>query len=481
MANSQQSVTFAEIDRVRITKVQALLACIALFALVSLGVSSISEKQSAGERSKVLSNVETPAGSIIFTQRETLVYATRLALWSNGGTTRRDVQIARALLGQRLAVIDSSGKSMGERANAAYWRALKKSDDLVAASPTGILPETLHHDLNKVLLPVIDDIVEQARTLVVSYQRSVDMDMKLHAEDMAKHDAFNLSLLYLFIVSGGLFLFLVARTNFKNYRAIRRHVMKERRELERVRDQVTQLQNLDEAKNALISNVNHELRTPLTSILGYIELLQRENAEQYNPEQRLYLEVLERNSLILLKLVESLLSLSKFDSAAGELPNEPVSIREVLDNACFTLKPAMERSKIKLTITLSDDLYVKGDQAQLSQVFINLLANAIKFSSENSEVSISGKYSANEKEHIVIKITDQGIGMSESEIPHIFERFYRGEKPTQRDYEGTGLGLAIVDQVIRHHNGEIKVDSQVGQGSIFTVTLPTFRKGTIHG
>jgi hypothetical protein len=102
-----------------ITRVQSLLGLIAVIALLALGISSIAESQSAAERSKVLSNIESPAASIIFTQRETLVYATKLALWSNGGTTRRNVQIARNLLAQRLAVVDTSGRSMGSRANAA--------------------------------------------------------------------------------------------------------------------------------------------------------------------------------------------------------------------------------------------------------------------------------------------------------------------------------------------------------------------------
>ena len=98
---------------------QSLLGVIAVIALIALGISSIAESQSASERSKVLSDIESPAASIIFTQRETLVYATKLALWSNGGTTRRNVQIARNLLAQRLAVVDTSGLSMGSRANAA--------------------------------------------------------------------------------------------------------------------------------------------------------------------------------------------------------------------------------------------------------------------------------------------------------------------------------------------------------------------------
>jgi signal transduction histidine kinase len=474
-------MTFAGVDRVRITKIQALLGIIAIASLASLGISTFIESRTAGDRTHLLSNLETPAASIIFTQRETLVYSTRLALWSNGGTTRRDVQIARALLGQRLAVVDSSGKSMGERANASYWRALKKSDDLVAAAPPGILPESMHRELNKELIPVIDAIVEQARTLVVSYQREVDREMKMHAEDMVRRDALNLTLLYLFILSGALFLFLNARTNFKNYRSIKTHVEREQQELERVRNQVAQLQDLDEAKNALISNVNHELRTPLTSIMGYIELLQRENPENQSPEHRLHLEVLQRNSLILLNLVESLLSLSKFDSGAGRLPNEPVSINEVIDSALFALKPAFEKSRMSAEVIASEDLYVRGDQSQLSQVFINLIANSIKFSPEGSRIVLSIRHADDTHSSASISITDQGIGIAPENIAFIFDRFYRVEQEENGEYDGTGLGLAIVDQVIRHHRGTIAVNSELGKGSTFIVTLPLFNEGGRNG
>jgi signal transduction histidine kinase len=367
---------------------------------------------------------------------------------------------------------------MGQRANAAYWRALKKSDDLVAAAPQGVLPEEMHRALNTELIPVIDEIVEQARTLVVSYQREVDLEMKMHAEDMVRRDALNLSLLYLFIFTGALFLFLNARTNFKNYRTVKADVEREQRELERVRSQVAKLQDLDEAKNALISNVNHELRTPLTSIMGYIELLQRENPEQQSAEHRLHLEVLQRNSLILLNLVESLLSLSKFDSAAGKLPDEPVSLKEVADSALFTLKPALEKARITSTLEVKDDIYVRGDQAQLNQVLINLIANSIKFSSSGSSISLS---ISEDSKKAIIKIEDSGIGISEADLPHIFNRFYRGSNSEGDQYQGTGLGLAIVQQVIEHHLGVIEVESEVGMGSLFTITLPLFNTGGFNG
>lgn len=458
-------------QRMKVSKSQYLFASIALIALLLLGISSIFEARSAGDRTQLLSNMETPAASIIFTQRETLVYSTRLALWSNGGTTRRNVQIARALLAQRLAVVDSSGKSMGSRANKRYWSALNKADAIVAASPMGKLPEELHPQVNIVLLPVIDSIVEEARNLVVSYQRSVDQEMKNLAEETARRDAFNLSLLYLFILSGGLFLTLNVRANLRRYRTIRGQIESEQRELEQVRSQVAQLQSLDAAKNALISNVNHELRTPLTSIMGYIELLQSENPESQSAEHRLHLEVLQRNSLILLNLVESLLSLSKFDSGAGRLPDEPVSLLQVADSAIFTLKPALEQAGITATLIVENEVVVRGDLAQLNQVLINLIANSIKFSSEASEIKVR---ITQEQTSAVIAVEDSGIGIHARDIPHLFERFYRGSNVDGTIHQGTGLGLAIVEQVVQHHHGEITVNSTVGIGTTFTISLPLF-------
>lgn len=464
--------------KLKISKGQYLLAAAAIIALVALGISSVIESRDAGNRTQLLSNAESPAASIIFTQRETLVYSTRLALWSNGGTTRRDVQIARALLAQRLAVVDTSGKNMGSRANAAYWRALKKADEIVAAAPMGILPEKFHSKINSQLLPVIDAIVEEARNLVVSYQQSVDQEMRVANAAIARRDSLNLGLLYLFIICGGLFLFFNTRMNYRNYREIRLQIEREQLELEQLRGQLIELQDLDTAKNALISNVNHELRTPLTSIMGYIELMQRDNPDGHSEEHQNHLEVLQRNSEILLSLVESLLSLSKFDSAAGKLPNEPVSVGEIIEDALFTLRPSIEKMGIEISTSLDGELFVRGDRAQLNQVLINLLANAIKFSPSNSLIDIRVHHLNGVAE---ISICDPGIGISKEDLPHVFQRFYRGKNSVGGNFEGTGLGLAIVDQVIRHHNGKIQVTSEINNGSTFTLILPLFNNGEDNG
>ncbi len=452
-----------------------------MISLVTLGFSSITELRSADQRSRILSDIETPAASIIFTQRETLVYATKLALWSNGGTPRRNVQIARNLLAQRLSVVDSSGRTMGSRADKGYWDALNKSDAIVSAAPMGVLPENLHQEINRALLPVIDQILEQARNLVVSYQRSVDQEMVNLAKETAERDSFNLLLLYIVFISSGFFLVLNVRSNFLNYRMARAVIEEEQIRLERTiqelksaQNRVTQLEDLDSAKNALISTVNHELRTPLTSIIGYIDLLHRDREKLTSAEYKTYLEVLERNAQVLLSLVESMLSLSKFDSAEGKLSRDSVDLFEVIDNALFTMKPAIEKAEISLAFKSDSRPFVRGDSGQLSQVFINLIANAVKFSSHQSAITVllTSISSPGAGDFAEVTIRDSGIGIPADDIPRIFTRFFRAKNVDSGKYQGTGLGLSIVERAIAHHGGRIKVDSELGRGTTFTVELP---------
>jgi len=462
--------------------VQSLLGLVAVIALIALGISSIAESRSTDERSKVLSDIESPAASIIFTQRETLVYATKLALWSNGGTTRRNVQIARNLLAQRLAVVDTSGRSMGSRANAEYWGAIRRADQIVERSPMGILPENMHPATNIDLLPVIDEILAEARNLVVSYQRSVDDELQTLTRENAQRDSFNLGLLYLFILTGGLFLILNLRSNFRRYLNAQQAISDERARLESAQARVAQLQDLDAAKSALISTVNHELRTPLTSIIGYVELMQQDENLAKSPEAKLYLEVLERNSQILLTLVESMLSLSKFDSEVGRLPEKPVPLGETIESAIFVLKPAFEAADISIKLDLVNDVVVQGDAGQLTQLFINLISNSIKFSAQGKAVDISLAVIddvANQKARV--SITDYGIGIPESDIPLLFTRFFRAGNVNSGSHPGTGLGLAIVKQIIDHHDGSIQVQSELGKGSTFVIEIPIMQGAPING
>jgi signal transduction histidine kinase len=482
MSQGRSPEQLRSIARFQITKPQYLLFAIAFTSIVCLGLSSLLQSNNAIRESTVLSDVETPAASIIFTQRETLVYATRLAQWSNGGTSRRNVQIARNILAQRLAVIDTSGRSMGSRAKAPYWKALRESDAIVASTQPGILPESIHMEISERISPIIDEILAQSRELIVSYQRSVDKAMVDSAKNAAERNRLNLLLLYIFIVTGGLFLFLNARTNFKNYRIAREVIKSEQERLEetiselhRTQATVEELQNLNEAKNAFISTINHELRTPLTSIIGYIDLLREMPQNSKDEDISKYLEVLDRNAQILLHLVESILSLSRIDSTASETTRDTVDLNQVIDNVIFLMQPATEKSGHHLTFTADGEKVVQGDSGQLSQVFVNLLGNAIKFSPVASNIEIELTTVEREGRHYArTKIKDHGIGIPEDDLKRLFTRFFRAKNADSGQYPGTGLGLVIVQEVVNRHDGKIEIESVLGEGTTFSVDIPLY-------
>jgi signal transduction histidine kinase len=481
MDSAKRSQELRSIARFQITKIQWVIASLALLSIISLGISSLIQSNSTVKQSAMLSNVETPAASIIFTQRETLVYATRLAQWSNGGTTRRAVQIARSLLAQRLAVVDMSGRSMGSRAQKSYWDALRKSDEIVAKAPIGILPESIHDEFNREISPIIDEILAEARKLVVSYQRSIDNESKKSAEENAKRDQISLILFYLSLFFGGLFLLLNVLTNFKNYRTAGRYLIEEQERLDKIiqeldvaKSTVTELQKLSDSKNAFIATVNHELRTPLTSIIGYIDIIREEEASRNSDYLNQYLNTLDRNAQILLNLVESMLTLSKIDGDKARIIQERVWINEVIDNAIFTMKPQANNSSVTIQLDADDEFYVEGDGGQLLQVFINLIGNAVKFSPKGSliKILINAHINADGLELVRITLEDHGIGIPAEDIEHLFTRFFRANNAVSDHFQGTGLGLSIVSQVLERHQGQISLTSVEGEGTTFTVDLP---------
>lgn len=470
-------------SRFHVTKFQYFIFAIACSSILALGFFSFTQSSSTIEKAKVLSAVETPAASIIFTQRETLVYATRLAQWSNGGTTRRTVQIARNILAQRLAVIDTSGRSMGERAQAPYWKALNAADKIVAAAPPGILPEVTHSEINRKISPIIDEILTQSRALVVSYQRTVDSELVKNAKRTADQDRRNLILFFIFIVTGTLFLLLNARTNFRNLRLAREKIEEEQLQLDRTlndlraaENAVVELQDLNESKNAFISTVNHELRTPLTSIIGYIDLLKELKEENPSADLSQYLEILDRNAQILLHVVESILSISKIDSNKGRKATEKIQINQIIDNAIFIMAPAIEKSAQQITFGADEELFVEGDPGQLNQVFINLIGNANKFSPHGSsiEVSLSSTTVKGGYEYAKIMVRDHGIGIPQEDIENLTTRFFRAKNTESGQYPGTGLGLAIVQQILDLHGGELVIESTLGEGTKITVLIPLY-------
>lgn len=241
---------------------------------------------------------------------------------------------------------------------------------------------------------------------------------------------------------------------------------------------VQELEALNDAKNDFISNVNHELRTPLTSIIGYIDLLKDHPENALGPQAAKFLATLDQNALVLLGIVESMLSISTLDSTQNLPVFHEVDLLKVIQNSIFVLEQTATARNIRLILTANEEsaYVVSGDAGQLSQVLINLISNAIKFSDLNSEVGISivRIHDLGTPKSIRISISDRGIGIPAEDIAKLFTRFFRGQNAVAGQVPGTGLGLAIVKSIVEFHQGDVKVESSLGKGTTILVELPIF-------
>jgi signal transduction histidine kinase len=225
-----------------------------------------------------------------------------------------------------------------------------------------------------------------------------------------------------------------------------------------------ELGQLEEMKNEFISNISHELKTPLTSIKGFAVTAMdvfEENRELYE-----YLNIIDGEADRLSHLVDELLDFSKMELGKIKLTFDEVDISCLIRETVAVLKPIAENNGVNLICEKNNDnLVVYGDKNRLKQVLVNLIDNAIKVCESGKSVKVV----LEAKERAIIKVEDEGHGISESEMKHIFDKFYRGKNSR---YSGTGLGLAIAKKIIEEHGGTITVESEENKGTVFTVTLP---------
>lgn len=227
------------------------------------------------------------------------------------------------------------------------------------------------------------------------------------------------------------------------------------------------LREIDELKTRFLSTVSHELRTPLTSISGYLQLLDQGVVGELTPEQLKYVHVAQRNGERLASLIDDLLMLSRFDAGRIDLKSEPVDLAEQLRNLREEMQPVADKGDSRLQLETPDDLVVDGDARRLQQSFANLVSNAIKFNRPGGEVRV--RASARNGEAIV-EVSDDGVGIPPAELERIGERFFRASTTT--NMPGTGLGLAITREIVERHGGRLEIESEVGKGSSFRITLP---------
>lgn len=231
---------------------------------------------------------------------------------------------------------------------------------------------------------------------------------------------------------------------------------------------VTELEHLEQVRKDFVANVSHEIRTPLASIIGYSDTL-LDGALEAAGRNRKFVEVIRSNAVRLNAMAADLLILSEIEAGVNPGQAERVAVRGVIESALRTVEPEARSGGVNITTGILQDVSVFGHRLRLEQAVLNLVANAVKFNRPGGEVRIS--VIAGETGHAQIEIADTGIGIPSQDLPRIFERFYRVDMDRSRATGGTGLGLSIVKHIVEGMDGRVKVESELGKGSIFTITL----------
>ena len=234
---------------------------------------------------------------------------------------------------------------------------------------------------------------------------------------------------------------------------------------------ITKQEKLEHSRRDFVANVSHELRTPLTTIKSYSETL----ADMPDVDRELqvrFLDVIASESDRMARIISDLLTLSELDENQTYIkPPEPIDIRKMLESIVERMGLTAKKKNQTLTYhPINDVPIISGDHDSLERVIINIVSNALKYTREGGSIEV---YSSKVYTDICIKVVDNGIGIPEDKLPHIFDRFYRVDKARSRDTGGTGLGLAIAKQALESaFNGKIKISSEFHKGTEVTITIP---------
>ena len=236
-----------------------------------------------------------------------------------------------------------------------------------------------------------------------------------------------------------------------------------------IEDKSRQLEAANKHKSDFLARVSHDLRTPLNSIIGFTRIVLR-RLEGHMPDlQKENLKKVLISAEHLLDLINTLLDLAKIDAGKMEAVAETFRVEDVINMTTSTVEPLLKDGRVRIVRDIPADLPpLKTDREKLKQILFNLLSNAAKFT-DQGEIKVSA---ARENGHLKLAVADSGIGMTPAALEHIFDEFQQAEKTTASKYGGTGLGLAIVKKFVTLMGGNIVVESEVGMGSKFTITLP---------
>ncbi|MCX6043636.1 MAG: HAMP domain-containing sensor histidine kinase, partial [Chloroflexi bacterium] len=233
------------------------------------------------------------------------------------------------------------------------------------------------------------------------------------------------------------------------------------------------LQKLDDMKSAFLLNVSHELRNPVTSIKFNLDLLQREliRTDAQSLKSARYMTTLTKHVDLLAHIIEDMLSLLRLEREKDNVTFSSIDLNQIIETTLADYHPRIDAAALKLTYLPTANLpRVHAEPTWLAQMFVYLLNNAILYNTPAGHIRVSTHY--NGQGQIGLQIEDTGIGIAAEELEHIFERFYRGALVNESAISGTGLGLSIVKEIVHLHHGQIEVESQLNQGSLFCIWLP---------
>jgi signal transduction histidine kinase len=226
---------------------------------------------------------------------------------------------------------------------------------------------------------------------------------------------------------------------------------------------IEEIKNNDRLRRDLIANISHDLRSPLASVQGYLETIMIKEEKLSHKERGEYLEIVHKNIQRLSRLVDDLLELSKLDANQIKPKPENFSISELTQDVVLKFKPQAEKQHITIHSDLPTGIpIVEGDIGMIERALSNLLDNALIYTPEKGTVTVELE---DKEKRVSVKVSDNGKGIAPEDLPHVFDRFYRGDK--SRSTEGTGLGLAITKKIIEAHQGKIEVQSHLNRGTTF--------------
>lgn len=255
----------------------------------------------------------------------------------------------------------------------------------------------------------------------------------------------------------------IAIAKSKLYESLRRTIESQQRRLEN-------LEKVNHLKSEYVSHVSHELRTPLTSIKAYMETLLNNIEDLSLEDQREFLGIVSNESERLIRIVNDILDVSNIEFGQRPLQRSTFHVSDIIGEVVRMLRPKVESKGIKIETEIPGNLpSVEADKDLLTQVFVNLVTNALKYSPEGTRIRVRA---IEQPVDLAISIEDEGIGIPESQIDKIFDRYFRVKSEQSRHYDGVGLGLAIVKNIIEQHAGSITVTSEENVGSVFTFSIP---------